>query len=144
MANRTFNSGRTLDKELVDLAVLVNLDSSGNVVAGSLVGRGVTSITRISAGLYKVLLQDSYVALHDVSGDLSAGNAATQPIWVQPGDFNISGASSTAAVAGVSSASSISAQTVYVRTINASGVAADTTVAGTLFVSLTLRNSTVV
>lgn len=143
MANRTFNPPRALEKELITLTLQFGLNSSAAVVAANALGRGDVSVTKTSTGLYQVLLQDAYPAFMGASVEIQAGNAVTQALSAQLGDFNVAASVSTAAVTGVSSAASVAAQSIYVKTVNGSGVVTDTSVAALISLVLYLRNSTV-
>ena len=58
MANRNFNRLQALEKEIKQLHVEVSIGASG---APTLVKKlGVASISRTSAGLYRLTLQDKY------------------------------------------------------------------------------------
>lgn len=61
MANRSFNRRQALEKEVKDLYAAVSIGASG---APTLTSRtGIASITRTSAGLYQLTLQDEYSSL---------------------------------------------------------------------------------
>lgn len=144
MANRTFNRPRALEKELIILPFQFGIDSSAAVVASSLLGRGFVSVTKLSTGLYKVVLQDPYVALISCSLEILTANASTQAVQTQIGDYNITANAAQAAAIGLASASSLAAQSFHVRTVNNAGAVADASVAGTIMGLLLLRNSGVV
>jgi len=63
MANRNFNRKQVLEKEIKEIYLKVAIGASG---APTLVARanvGVTSISRSSAGVYVITLQDKYMRL---------------------------------------------------------------------------------
>lgn len=65
MANRFFNQFRfSMEKNVVDLYLKVNIGASGAPTIAR--GKGIASITRTSAGLYVITLQDKYHALLNV------------------------------------------------------------------------------
>lgn len=61
MANRTFNDSQALEKEIKTLFVKITIGASGAPTLTK--GLGSASITRTSAGLYELTLQDSYPSL---------------------------------------------------------------------------------
>lgn len=61
MANRNFNRRQALEKEVKDLYAKVTIGVSGAPTLT--VGYGIASITRTSAGLYRITLQDRYSSL---------------------------------------------------------------------------------
>jgi hypothetical protein len=64
MANRQFTQFRySLEKKIVDLFADVTFGSSGAPTLVKAKSKGVKSITRTSAGLYVITLQDSYKRL---------------------------------------------------------------------------------
>lgn len=144
MANRTWNNPRALEKELVNIVGQFGIGTDAALVAGSPLGRGISAITKISTGLYKVVLQDAYVALISAQVSALAANAATQAVDTQLGDYNVTSNASQTASIGKASANSIAAQSIYIRTVNSSGAVADASVAATIFLDLKLRNSEVV
>jgi len=64
MANRNYNRQQALEKEIKQLHLDVAIGAAG--VATLTRGVGITSISRVSAGLYRITLQDKYVRLMDV------------------------------------------------------------------------------
>lgn len=63
MANRNWNRFQALEKECKSLYLEVAIGSSGAPTISS--GVGIASISRTSAGLYRIVLQDKYVSLKD-------------------------------------------------------------------------------
>lgn len=64
MANRLFNQFRlSLEKQVVDLFMDVTFGATGAPTLVKAKSKGIKSITRTSAGLYAVTLQDTYVRL---------------------------------------------------------------------------------
>lgn len=65
MANRILHEARTLQKGLVTLTGKISLNSSAAVTAPASSGSitGITSVSRASAGLYKITLQDQFYDL---------------------------------------------------------------------------------
>lgn len=66
MANRNFNRKQALEKECKDLYARVTIGASGAPTLVTPVG--IASISRTSAGLYVLTLQDSYNNLKFFSG----------------------------------------------------------------------------
>lgn len=65
MANRNFNRKQALEKEVKSLYLKVAIGATGAPTLSS--GIGVASITRTSAGLYQITLQDKYASLKSFS-----------------------------------------------------------------------------
>lgn len=65
MASRNFNPVQALQKELKIISGKISLNASAAVTAPATSGAipGVTSVTRTSAGLYKITLQDKFNGL---------------------------------------------------------------------------------
>lgn len=61
MANRNFNRRQALEKEVKDLYAAVSIGATGAPTLTSHVG--ILSISRTSAGLYRLTLEDKYTAL---------------------------------------------------------------------------------
>lgn len=61
MANRNFNRKQALEKEVKEIYAKVSIGGTGAPTLTSSVG--VASITRTSAGLYQLTLQDKYHSL---------------------------------------------------------------------------------
>jgi len=75
MANRTFNDAQSLEKEIKALFIKISIGASGAptlVVPGSL---GAASISRTSAGLYRLTLTDAFPYLMGFEGKLLASAA---------------------------------------------------------------------
>lgn len=73
MANRTFNDAQALEKEIKTLFVKIEIGASG---APTLVkGLGTSTVTRTSAGLYEVTLEDAYPFFMGFEGTLLKSSA---------------------------------------------------------------------
>ncbi len=68
MASRNFNRKQALEKEVKELYALVSVAGSGAPTLTT--GYGIASITRTSAGLYQLTLQDKYSSLKFLEGIL--------------------------------------------------------------------------
>lgn len=68
MASRSFNRKQALEKEVKEIFALVSVGASGAPTLTT--GYGIASITRTSAGLYQITLQDKYVSLKFFEGIL--------------------------------------------------------------------------
>lgn len=81
MANRQFTQFRlSLEKQVVELFAHVTFGSSGAPTLDTATSKGITSITRNSAGLYTIVLQDTYVKLLGVDlSQLSGSSAQAAP-----------------------------------------------------------------
>ncbi len=73
MASRNFNRYQALEKEVKALYVEVSVGASGAPTLVS--GLGIASISRTSAGLYRITLQDKYVRFLHASGILLESDA---------------------------------------------------------------------
>lgn len=119
MANRNYNRKQALEKEVKELYAQVSIGASG---APTLVKAwGTTSITRNSAGLYTVLLDDKYTRLMDLHVIQKVTSAENLVFQLVAESVN-------------------SAKTVQFRCC-ASGVATDPSSGSTLFITLNLKNS---
>lgn len=63
MASRNFNRKQALEKEVKEIYAKVAIGASGAPTLSAADSLGVASITRTSAGLYQLTLQDKYVSL---------------------------------------------------------------------------------
>lgn len=63
MANRNFNRYQALEKEVKTLFAKVTIGASGAPTLVAAQSQGITSISRTSAGLYVLTLQDAYMKL---------------------------------------------------------------------------------
>lgn len=79
MANRNWNRAQNLEKEVKSLFVDVAIGASGAPTLTR--GTGVASITRQSAGVYRITLQDAYIRLMHV--DVKQLVAAAQDLVPQ-------------------------------------------------------------
>lgn len=130
MANRWFNQFRKqLEKEVVDLWATVTIGSTGAPTLVTAKSKGVSSIVRNSAGTYTVTLQDTYQRLLDM--DVTTQNAT-----------GIS-ASPNVSLKGAPTVNTISAPAL-VFVCSTGGTATDPASGDTLYVKLSLSNSTAV
>ena len=67
MANRNFHRLQSLTREVKELHAKVSIGASGAPTLDSSISVGFASITRDSAGVYEVTLDDKYNALVDFS-----------------------------------------------------------------------------
>jgi hypothetical protein len=67
MADRNFNRKQALEKEVKEIYFKVAIGASGAPTLDAVNSKGVASISRVSAGLYSIVLQDKYNALMDLS-----------------------------------------------------------------------------
>ena len=121
MANRNFNRKQSLDKEIKEIYAKVTIGASGAPTLVAADSTGVASISRSSAGLYVLTLQDKYMKLRHA--DIMVVTPDAEDI-----------------VANVSSESVASAKTVTFR-CTAAGVAADPASGDSFLISLQLKNS---
>lgn len=63
MANRNFNRKQSLEKEVKEIYAKVTIGATGAPTLVAASSKGVASISRTSAGLYVLTLQDKYNAL---------------------------------------------------------------------------------
>lgn len=80
MANRNFPSQRQFSFHLLPVKLDFSMSvtgSSGALGATANPGLGITSITRLSAGIYQLQLQDNYAGFLDASFDVKANYGAT-------------------------------------------------------------------
>jgi hypothetical protein len=82
MANRLLNQFRySFEPQVVEIFAVVTIGASGAPTLSR--GKGISSITRNSAGQYTILLQDVYQQLLDCSVSIDSGtSAAAAPMWV--------------------------------------------------------------
>ncbi len=86
MANRSYNRRQSLEKQVKDLYALVSIGASGAPTLTS--GTGIASITRTSAGLYQVTLQDKYNSLKFVEGVIVKSTAEDIQVTVKAEDVD--------------------------------------------------------
>lgn len=74
MANRNFPNFRQFGFHLMPIQLVLNASIAGSgaptIISGS--GLGIASITRLTAGTYRIQLQDNYASLLSMSGNVSA------------------------------------------------------------------------
>lgn len=68
MANRDYNRRQSLEKEVKDLYARVTIGTSGAPTLVANQSLGIASISRTSAGLYVLTLQDRYASLKYFDG----------------------------------------------------------------------------
>lgn len=119
MANRNFHRKQALEIEVKEIYAEIAIAGSGAPTLTR--GTGVASISRTSAGLYVLTLQDAYMRL--MQADISVQSASAQDL-----------------IAQLASESVASAKTVTFRT-QAAAVATDPTSGSIVRVSLQLKNS---
>lgn len=122
MANRTFNDAQALEKEVKTLFAKVTIGASGAPTLTK--GLGVASITRTSAGLYELTLQDAYPAFMGM--DIVQMLPALQDLTFQ---MNTETVLTTKKIT---------------FTCKAAAVATDPTSTSVLFITLHLKNTSVV
>ena len=81
MANRNFNRLQALEKEVKTLHMKVAIGAAGAPTINAAQSQGVASITRVSAGLYDVVLQDNYMRLINIHPSIIA--AAGEDLKIQ-------------------------------------------------------------
>jgi len=123
MANRNFNRKQALEKEVKEIYAKVAIGASGAPTLNASQSIGVASVSRTSAGLYVLTLQDAYMRLMDA-----------HICVVTPSAEDI--------VSNVSAEAVATAKTVTFRT-TAAGVATDPASGDTLLISLQLKNSSI-
>lgn len=123
MANRNFNRKQALEKEVKEIYAKVAIGASGAPTLNAAQSLGVASISRTSAGLYVLTLQDKYMRLMHASIEVLTPSAE---------DIK----------ANVSAEAVASAKTITFRA-TAAGVATDPASGDTLLISLQLKNSSI-
>lgn len=73
MANRNFNRKQALEKEVKELYAKVTIGASGAPTLTS--GYGITSVAKVSDGLYRFTLADQYASLKHVEAILLESTA---------------------------------------------------------------------
>lgn len=123
MANRNFNRKQALEKEVKEIYARVTIGASGAPTLVANQSLGVASISRTSAGLYVLTLQDKYMRLMHAHVEI-----------VTPSAENIK--------ANVSAESVASAKTVTFR-CTATATATDPASGDSFLIALQLKNSSV-
>lgn len=126
MANmrRKFQFQYSMQREIVNLSLKAAIGASGAPTLSTTDAKGVTSITRNSAGRYTIVLQDTYPALMHAQVIVMNATASAAPI-VQLVSEDVVGAA-----------------TVVIQCLDAAGAAADPDNGATLLMSMSLRNVT--
>ena len=81
MANRNFHRKQALDYEVKEIYLSAAIGASGAPTLDAQNSKGVLSISRSSAGLYVITLQDSYVRL--MAGQVQLVTPAAENISVK-------------------------------------------------------------
>lgn len=123
MASRNFNRKQALEKEVKEIYAKITIGASGAPTLVAARSQGVASISRTSAGLYVLTLQDKYV--HFMHADFQVATPSAEDLMVNLVSEDVDGA-----------------KTVTFR-CTAAGVAADPASGDTVYVSLQLKNSTI-
>jgi hypothetical protein len=123
MANRSFNRLQALDKEVKQIYARVTIGASGAPTLVAADSVGVASISRVSAGLYTITLQDTYNKL--VYGNCEVRTPSAEDIKANLVTESVS-----------------SAKTVQFRCV-AVATATDPASGDSLYVVLHLKNSSV-
>lgn len=128
MANmrRKFQFQYSMQREIVNISMKAAIGATGAPTLSTTDAKGVTSITRNSAGRYTLLLQDNYPALMCAHAIILDSTASTSPIIQLISEAVVSATTPT----------------VVLQCLDAAGVAADPASGSTLMVSLVLRNVT--
>lgn len=122
MANRNFKRKQALESEIKEIYAEVAIAGSGAPTLTR--GTGVASVTRDSAGVYIVTLQDKYSRLMHVS--VAQVVAAAEDLGFQVEAHDVT-----------------SAKTVTIRCV-AAGVETDPSSGSSLLISLQLKNTSVI
>lgn len=126
MANRRmFQFRLSLQRDIVDLSLKAAIGATGAPTISTTDAKGITSITRNSAGKYTILLQDNYAALMSAQVTVLNATASAAPI-TQLISEQVSNATTPQVV---------------VQCLDAAGAAADPDNGATLMVSIMLRNA---
>lgn len=122
MANRNFNRKQALEKEVKELHADVAVGASGAPTLTK--GMGIASITRNSAGLYTMVLQDNYVRLMGM--EVMQVAASAQALAFQIAAEDVDGA-----------------KTIQFRCMDSSAAATDPSNGSRLLIRLELKNSSI-
>lgn len=126
MANRRmFQFRLSLQRDIVDLTLKAAIGAAGAPTISTTDAKGITSITRNSAGKYTILLQDNYAALMTASAVILNATAAAAPITQLISE----------------QVSNSTTPQVVIQCLDAAGAAADPDSGATLMVHLMLRNA---
>lgn len=127
MANRRYEQFRFgLIKYQVDLTMKAAIGASGAPTISTSYAKGISSITRNSAGNYTIALADTYNALLAVQGIVMNSSASAAPIMQVISE----------------QVASATAPRIIVQFLDAAGVAADPDNGATIMVQIQLSNST--
>jgi len=129
MANRWFNQfSFSLVKAKVFLFGKVAIGASGAPTISTANSKGITSITRNSAGKYTLVLQDQYAAFLNVHASVLLA----------------SGLPAVLGYAVVSEAVASTAKTIVIQFLDAAGAAADPDSGAVLYFTIILNNSSAI
>ena len=123
MANRNFNRLQALEKEVKHIHAKIAIGATGAPTLTAASSLGVASISRTSAGLYVLTLQDAYMRL--VNASILIITPAAEDISV-----NVS-------------AETVASTKLVTFRCTAAGVATDPASGDTILVSLELKNSSI-
>ncbi len=123
MANRNYSRKQALEKEVKEIYAKITIGASGAPTLVAAQSQGVASVSRTSAGLYVITLQDKYSKLMHARFDVTTPSAE---------DIH----------SNLVSESVASAKTVTFRTC-AAATPADPASGDSVLVSLQLKNSSV-
>lgn len=121
MASRNFNRAQNLEKEVKSLFLDVSIGASGAPTLTK--GLGIASITRDSAGVYIVTLQDKYVRLMHV--DVKQLVASAEDLQFQLESEDVDGD-----------------KTIVFRCVDSTGTETDPSDGSRLLAKIDLKNST--
>ena len=123
MANRDYNRKQALEREVKEIYAEISIGAAGAPTLNTSYSTGVASISRTSAGLYVLTLQDAYS--HLMHANVDVASAAAQDLVSQSVSDSVN-----------------SAKTYTFRTVT-SAVETDPSSGSTLRVALQLKNSSV-
>lgn len=124
MANnrRKFQFQYSMQREIVNLSMKAAIGATGAVTISTLDAKGVTSITRNSAGNYTILLQDTYPALMHMNVMVLNATATAAPSCQ------------------IISEAVVTTGAIVIQFLAPGGTAVDPDNGATIMVSMTLRN----
>lgn len=126
MANRRmFQFRYSVQRDIVDLTLKASIAAAGVPTLSTTDAKGIASITRLSAGQYRISLQDNYQALMAAQIVVLNATASAAPLSQLISEQVIS----------------VTAPQVVIQLLDAAGVAADPDDGATLLVHLMLRNA---
>lgn len=127
MANRWYNQfALSLEKQKVFIYLKAAIGATGAVTINTTLSKGVTSITRNSAGRYTIVFQDTYVGLLGLTATI-VESAATPTVLA------VATVSETVATAAT--------KNVVIQCADAAGAAVDPASGSTMLLQFQLSNS---